>query len=245
MGIKKRLLEAAKENKVIKLLKLVNLCNDLMDAKDDEGATIFHWAAHHGNIELIEELYENYNVYLDPSDYRGESPLHWAVKNNQVEAIKFLNNYNIDFNHRDLHGYTPLHHAVSGKCANYNTVNALLQCDGIDINSTIFISRQTPLYLAAYNNHADIVKLLLDHKADPTIERSGGDTPLSLAVKNDNSKIIRLLQENIKSIGSQSSNFETSDDQTILSLLSEPADNMDTDDVSTTEELSCSGDNSE
>jgi ankyrin repeat protein len=41
----------------------------------------------------------------------------------------------------------------------------------------------TPLHSAAYRCHIDVVRVLLDHGADPTIRDNNGMTPLELGSK--------------------------------------------------------------
>ena len=51
----------------------------------------------------------------------------------------------------------------------------------------------SPLFLAVYNRHIEIVKTLLEAGANPNILEGEGVTPLVPAVKNEDIKIIKLL----------------------------------------------------
>jgi ankyrin repeat protein len=50
-----------------------------------------------------------------------------------------------------------------------------------------------PLQSAAAGRHQKIVKLLLEHGADPNVREGNGFTPLHAAAQNDDVEIIRLL----------------------------------------------------
>lgn len=51
----------------------------------------------------------------------------------------------------------------------------------------------TPLQSATAAGHANIVELLLSHRADPNVREQGGYTPLHAAAQNGNVEIIRSL----------------------------------------------------
>lgn len=53
----------------------------------------------------------------------------------------------------------------------------------------------TALMAATYKNHPELVKLLLDKKANPNAADTNGTTALSLAVQFKNSPLVQLLLE--------------------------------------------------
>jgi ankyrin repeat protein len=55
--------------------------------------------------------------------------------------------------------------------------------------------RVTPLHSAAAGSHAEIVKLLLEHGADPNAAQDGGFTPLHSAAGNDDRESVEALLE--------------------------------------------------
>lgn len=73
----------------------------------------------------------------------------------------------------------------------------LLEDHHLDVNTHVDIGDNcadaTALYLAVEQNNVEGVRILLEHKADPNIERRLGITPLSFAAINGNADIARML----------------------------------------------------
>ena len=53
--------------------------------------------------------------------------------------------------------------------------------------------KAAPIQSAAAGGHRKIVKMLLDHNADPNIREQGGYTPLHAAAQNGDEEMIRIL----------------------------------------------------
>jgi ankyrin repeat protein len=53
--------------------------------------------------------------------------------------------------------------------------------------------KAAPIQSAAAGGHRKIVKMLLDHNADPNIREQGGYTPLHAAAQNNDEEMIRIL----------------------------------------------------
>ncbi len=68
-----------------------------------------------------------------------------------------------------------------------------LLAGGADVNARNRFGA-TPLWFAIYKEHADVVKLLLEHKADPTLgDNIWGMTPLSMAASADKIDAFKVL----------------------------------------------------
>jgi len=100
-------------------------------------------------------------------------------------------------------------------CAATNDIAGLAKClrQGIDINvSSKEVQSSTPLMMAAVSGHVEAVKFLLEHRANPLMERPNGITALTYAQQRSYSEIVELLNEEISSIGGNKTTDEEFED---------------------------------
>ena len=119
------------------------------------------------------------------ADEGGDSwtALIWASRSGSIEAIKFLIDSGADVNRPaptgDNWNATPLQHAILARQP--GAVRVLLD-RGADPNRSAGPRSVNPVFLAAGDTNPAILRLLLAHGADPTIEDEHGATPLARAV---------------------------------------------------------------
>jgi ankyrin repeat protein len=120
------------------------------------------------------------------ADEGGDSwtALIWASRSGSIEAMSLLLDSGADINRpgstEDDWDATPLQHAILQR---QPAAARLLLDRGADLNRGGGPAKNlTPLFLAAGDTDPSIVKLLLAHGADPTLEDENGATPLSRAV---------------------------------------------------------------
>jgi ankyrin repeat protein len=119
------------------------------------------------------------------ADEGGDSwtALIWASRSGSIEAINLLLDSGADVNlprsTGDNWDGTPLQHAILQRQP--AAVRVLLD-RGADLNRGAGQGSLSPLLLAADDTDPAILKLLLAHGADPTVEDEHGATPLSRAV---------------------------------------------------------------
>ncbi|KAE8713917.1 putative Ankyrin repeat-containing protein [Hibiscus syriacus] len=137
------------------LLRLVETDKDLIRVKGREGCTPLHYAAQHGNLNLLAKFLVACPESIHDVTIRDETALHVAAKNNKLEALRVL---------VQLLRRTYFYSCSTGK--------KLLNWKDKDGN--------TVLHVAAYNNQPKMIKLLLDCKVNVNEINSSGKTPLDV-----------------------------------------------------------------
>ncbi|CAH1795636.1 unnamed protein product, partial [Owenia fusiformis] len=134
---------------------------------DCYGETALWRASQRNNYECVKELVEN-GTNVNHFDNYGRTPLMLC---NDVNIMKLLLRHGADIQPVDCYGETALWRASQRN--NYECVKELVE-NGTNVNHFDNYGR-TPLMLC---NHVDIMKLLLQHKANTEACVSDGKTVL-------------------------------------------------------------------
>ena len=146
-----------------------------INVRDSEERTPLHHAAMNGQVQVATDSLE-YRVCEKPRDtLRGALPAIHASRDKAADVeghakgtIRACEARAI-LDVRDRQEETPLHKAAE---TGHETMAKLLLDNGADVNAVSDI-KVTPLHLAAGPR---MVKLLLDHQADHTVEHLGHQT---------------------------------------------------------------------
>lgn len=139
-------------------------------------------------------LHDGEDVNKQDSRDWNRTILHKACVSKNSKAIKLILQYKPKINIKNKFGQTPLHLlCISG---DVECVGLLVNHQGVDINLGD-IHYQTPLYLATENNRLDVMKLLLEHGADPNIVTSHSYSPLHEARSDEAVKLLVKFGSNI------------------------------------------------
>ncbi|HET6957502.1 MAG TPA: ankyrin repeat domain-containing protein [Vicinamibacterales bacterium] len=137
-------------------------------------------AAARNDVAALRQLLDEGHK-ADESD-TSWTPLIWAARSGSLDAINILIDHGADVNLPGSTGdnwdATPLQHAILERRP--GAVRVLLDRGADPIRSADRIL--APLFLAAGDTDPTILKLLLAHGADPSVESEDGATPLSRAV---------------------------------------------------------------
>lgn len=160
------------------------------------GKTALHIAAENGHNKICELLLLDPRVQMNKTNRNGHTPLFAAAANSCYYAAHVLIKEYADPTIRDRHKRTPLHAAARN--ASLLIMKDILRDGRADVDAADE-NGNTPLYIASLSQHADstrVVKLLLEHRADPTIRNTNEKTALhAAALHTDTKKLELILQD--------------------------------------------------
>lgn len=121
----------------------------------------------------FEEKWNSFKFLRDDPkscDYYGTTIYHYASSDSNFELLKcIVSKYPRGVECLDSKGMTPLMRAAQRN--NYKCVEFLLNDTSTELNGSIY-STYTPLWFGVSNGYVDLVKLLLDYNANPSINDS-------------------------------------------------------------------------
>ena len=160
-----------------------------VNARQGDGATVLHWAAHWNDRETAELVIEAGADVNAANDY-GVTPLLLACVNGSVMMVDMLLGAGADPNAALPTGETPLMKAA--RTGNAATVQSLLAA-GADVNARESRQGQTALMWAVAQRHPEVARALIDNGADVHASSNGGFTALLFAARLGNLDSVRAL----------------------------------------------------
>lgn len=154
---------------------------DINARKKDE-LTAIHIAASQGNKEMMNFLISK-GASLTVRDKDSNLPLMISLMRNHVDSARLLYEAKPDVV-PELIYHTGMN--------DLDKVKELLGSGNVDVNKRAS-GGQSALFLAALKKNEKMVRLLLQHKADPNLKDKKGDTPL-MAAKGNTPTMIALLE---------------------------------------------------
>jgi ankyrin repeat protein len=158
-------------------------------AADRFGRTPLHRAAECGAAEVVEALL-NAGADVNATDAKGFGPIHMAGYS------IWYRDFNSPLVSMLLARGAKVSLVATVSLGNIEQVEARLKEDPLQVNvpapKTESDDQVTPLQMAINRGDAAVVKLLLDHKADPDVMRYG-QTPLNWAVQHGRKDLLKML----------------------------------------------------
>jgi ankyrin repeat protein len=136
-----------------------------LDVKENKGMRPLHYAAYNGKTDIVNLLMRCGSNSNEPT-FNGDTPLHLASQCGHADIVYQLLNFGADVRLTN----TSFHSALDVACENGRTkiVEILLQsglCAQLIRDKSLDLIdpklSTTCLHLAAKNNHADIIRVLL------------------------------------------------------------------------------------
>ena len=165
-----------------------------IDTFDTAGHTLVHWAAHSGNVSILNALYEKgFNMNTASKDQVRLHPIHWTCTQGHLAALHFfIQKIHLGINTVDTFRHrTPLLLA-----AQHGFPLLVLYCvkNGANID-LLDIDLDSAVHWAAYKGASEIVSVFhyLDMKVDS--HDHFGQTPLHLAAMQGHLHTVQYLVE--------------------------------------------------
>lgn len=151
-----------------------------------------HEAARLGDAATVRELLDA-GMDVNASDEDNATALHWAAAWGKEDVALLLLGAGADPSRTDHEGNTPLHLASKKGYTSPKLVNHLLQHSAVDVNARN-AAGMTALHHAARRGRSDMVRLLLEAGADPSLRDDGGHVPLDLALQHRRDAVVDVLK---------------------------------------------------
>ncbi|HUQ86802.1 MAG TPA: ankyrin repeat domain-containing protein [Vicinamibacterales bacterium] len=161
---------------------------------EGDGATALHWAVHRDSLELV-KLLLGAGALANVANDLGITPLHLAAANGNVATLRLLLDKRANPNAAAASGVTPLMEASRG-----GSVDAvrLLIAHGADVNAHELARGQTALMWAVSRQHPDIVKALIENKADVTART--GSRPVQVMLDRGPRRAVKTSAQDARQI---------------------------------------------
>jgi ankyrin repeat protein len=189
-GLTALMLACKYDNEEIIRLLLENRAR--VNRQDKNGDTALTFASRYGCTKAVYHLMR-YCANGNIKNKRGETALIIACRHVNVNIIHILVNQPIDIDLQDRNGNTALIYICQKKYEYTEIVREFLLKHNVNINIKNKAGNSA-LHIAVFNNHLEIVKLLLLNHADINIKNSEGNTVLMMASSSANrEKMVQLL----------------------------------------------------
>jgi len=177
----------------------LDVVNILLEAGADINRVVYdgalsalHLALSKRNFDVARKLIEaGCDINLVSQIGVSGTALHYAIIKDNLDMVKLLLEKKADVNIvEEETGYSPLFLAASRE--QVDMMHVLLGA-GPDVNLADYEGK-TPLHFAAANGFGEVIKLLVDHKADVTIKNGDDETAEDVAKKVKENEIVAFLQ---------------------------------------------------
>ena len=159
-----------------------------VNVQNDDGDTALHLACQFGRFEIAERLVTHFHADLTLYNNAGLIPLHVAVCANQLQIVRMM----LDF----CRSITECYEQPNER---YNIIDLKSDC----------IVGDTALIMAVKNNANEMVKLLIEFKANVNAVDNDGLSALHYCAKVNNPQAAEILILNGAQIGAQDGNEKT------------------------------------
>ncbi|UZP39432.1 hypothetical protein NXS19_007248 [Fusarium pseudograminearum] len=141
----------------------------------------------HDGVDITETLVCNMD-----SGATNRTPLSWACEHGHFGIVKVLISL---FGHKNGSSKTVWTPLMFASKRGYTDIVKLLVKTGADIHAEI--KKENAISLASENGHGEIVRILLDARANPYYSNANGSSLLCLSAGNSHEEVVRVILEEI------------------------------------------------
>lgn len=177
---------------------LEEILNDIPKSENDRRPFILSIisATRNGNIDLLLFLFDQAKqreIQIQNDEQLMVKLLNRACKYGYIDIAQFfINELHIPYSYDNFKGLYK-----ASKIGNLPTVQYLCGLDGINVNYTDQVSKDTPLTIAAYQGYIDVVKFLFTVKGvDINHKLYNNRNAIFRAAEGQNYEILKFLYEN-------------------------------------------------
>ncbi|XP_024311068.1 ankyrin-1 [Brachypodium distachyon] len=175
----------------LRVLKKMAKKVDLRGAKDKKNRqNALHLAASEGHLDCCKFLVEKSGLDVNSVTDTGVTPLFYAALERRVQVMRYLLDHGADPTMSEERGSVLLHNAAE---EGYCEAVRLLLSKGVDVDP--IDHRGAPLHLAVARDHVEVVKVLLEHGANPNRVANHIFSPLMMACCGEALNCMKLLIE--------------------------------------------------
>jgi hypothetical protein len=160
------------------------------ETMDPRGKALFQ-GAFDGNLTQVQTQVTK-GADVNYADKKQRTALILAANNGHTTVVEFLFSKGADINAKDKGGMTALMYTAK---RSFNETAAFLLNNGAKVNVQNRKKGMTALMLASGWGNAELVQMLLDKGADPTIHDKFGATAADNAKERSHSAIVSMLSE--------------------------------------------------
>ena len=211
----------AVENNSLQLITYLVDKGGNINAKYKDGDTLLQHACQvKNNLEIVKYLVDIKKADVNSKNNYHETPLHHACSYGSLAIVNYLVEKGADVNALDDKGETLLHKVCFFNEHPLEIVKYLVEKKKADVNAQTDSKADTSLHYASgglnANNNLELVKYLVDNKADVNSKNKDSDTPLHNSCRNNSFEIVNYLVDNKANL-----NAKDKDNKTPLEIASQ------------------------
>jgi ankyrin repeat protein len=173
-------------DKTLEMVQLLVKAGADPNAADNDGKTVAVVAASTGNMEILPLLARlgsrDASELAKKGDFDATAALIQALRSANIGKAKLLIAGGANVKFSDANGWTLLHVVANSNSNGMADLVPLMIANGADVSAKTRHG-STPLLVAVQKRNTEVVKRLLQARANPNVKDKDGVTPLILAAK--------------------------------------------------------------